>query len=81
MLKRVLFYLLVVAVTNGNILTCNRTLKEAGSASLGNYLIEISGNPSNYVPGEQYTGKEIAYSIFVQKFILYFEKNKIPLSF
>lgn len=81
MLRRVFSYLLVVAAANGNILRCNRTLKGTVSTNLENYIIEISGNPSNYAPGEQYTGKEITYSTFISKFTSYSENDEIQLNF
>lgn len=55
-----LFTLLLLLVERSISLRCDRTPEGARTPRTQtghNYVIEISGNPDTYVPGEQYTSK------------------------
>lgn len=58
MIQLVWSYLVFSTVVSSSRLQCNRTLEGIPpKPNPGHFQIEISGNPSTYVPGEQYTGK------------------------
>ena len=53
-------FLLDVFVAQALALYCSKfpeNVDTSKSEADGSYLVEISGNPESYVPGEKYTGK------------------------
>lgn len=66
-----LIALLLVATGRTASLRCDLTpagiVAERTRKDAGRYSIEISGNPETYVPGEQYTGKQV-FSLCVSIF-------------